>query len=68
MRGYLTSDEYAERVGKSLRTIQKHCAAGKLPHKRFGAGKGSVLLLPERDATPERYRELIGPKGRRWPT
>ena len=43
-RRHLTVREYAAAYGVSAATVYSMCAAGKLPHVRLGAGRGTIRI------------------------
>ena len=43
----LTVKQVAERLGLSTSQVYALCASGKLPHHRFGVGKGALRISEE---------------------
>jgi excisionase family DNA binding protein len=44
---HLTVRQVAERLGISRAQVYALCASGKLPHHRFGKGRGAIRITEE---------------------
>ncbi len=62
----LTVKQVAERLRLSVSQVYALCGAGKLPHHRFGSGRGAIRVSEEQLAGYLRSSE-VGPAPPRAP-
>jgi excisionase family DNA binding protein len=58
---FLTVKQVADRLQVSQATVYQLCAQGKMPHNRFGVGRGTIRISPEQ---LQRYLEETEGAGR----